>query len=141
MNNPDPDAHASWFALNAYGGLIGMLEVISGISSLVNPGRLIAVYGHVPPLAYVWLTLYTFAGMMLLFALSQRRVDVEVYSLVFLIAANALSLLTALSELGVDAVARDFLISAVLAWMMTLRCKALLRGGTFVVPPWHPRRR
>lgn len=140
MNNPEPDAHASWFALNAYGALIAYLEVIIGVTGVLNPARIVAVYGYMPPLAYVWLVGYTFAGAMLLFALHKRRVDVEVYSIVFLVAANVLQLAIALSALGASAVTRDFLISAVLAWMMTLRGKALLRGGTFVVPRWHRRR-
>jgi hypothetical protein len=132
---------SAWLMLNSYGVLVAGLEIVVGLSGLLTPERLVAQFGHVPPLSYAWLFGYVAGGVLLLAALYARRVEAEVYSIVLLIGANLLQLTRAFTLLGVSGVARDVFISALLIATMVMRIRALLVGGTFVVPRWHRRRR
>lgn len=131
--NEEAKDRASWLGMNAYGVFIAILVLLIATRYfLVAPfgQHLLVSVGHAG---------YVLAGLGLLYSYWRASVASEVTASVMLLASNALLLLARFLGIGAagEFSAYQALITVGLAVAVVARVAALMRGGTFHLPPWR----
>lgn len=121
---------APWWAINGFGLLVALLEVFLGVTGIMA--------GVDTGAGWVYRVGITGAGTGLLYGYWHRRIDIEVYAAVTMVAAN-------LVDFGRETLTvwpplidwRGLILQAIIIVGVSARVWALLRGGVITIPAWH----
>lgn len=125
----------SWFALNGYGVLIGLLELFIGLFYFAEIGVGPADIGPVRDVAHVAIGV---AGAALIFSYWCARVDIELVASAAIVIGNlTIFVATVFSVSPPNWLLRNTTFQGILIVAVALRMSALFRGGTFRIPAWR----
>lgn len=121
----------SWFALNGWGVLIGLLEITIAVFYFVEPTRTTlaghAIYGTIG-----------LAGIGLIYSYARQRVDLEVYASILLAVSNLANFaFTAVTDDPPAFEVRAAVIQLIVVFAVVLRVSALWKGGVYAIPRWR----
>lgn len=134
---PPPPAEPSrgpapWWAINGYGCLVGLLEIVLGVSGIAAGPDDLAGWSYRVTIVV--------GGVGLLYGFVSQRVRSEAYAGALLVAAN-------LGHAAVEIAATYppfidwtlFAINLALVASVAARVWGLTRGGMYTIPQWHRR--